>query len=296
MSMRTSRGPVTSAATERPQAVTRTRGPLPSWYDDLLALLLAAATTYGLVVDDAYRVSEGIRADFADVMRGQDVLTALTIPVFLRVTHRARQGSLADHLVGLGLLLYYAYSYLIYAVAPYNDAFLLYVAVLGLSVFGLLDGLFRLDMGVVEAGVDASHSRGTGAFLIGVGVLFVVLWLAMLLPAIPGDLPAGRVTYDMASTVHVLDLSMVLPLVIATGAMLRRRLAVGVVLGVMVLTKIVTLGLAMLAMNLLFTDDPNPAETVMWGVIATVAAGLLVRLLGHVRRPAGAWMRGSLWH
>lgn len=275
-------------------AVSR-RGPLPAWYDGLLAALLAGATTYGLAVDAAYRVPEGVRADFPDVMRGQDVVTALTVPFFLWLTHRALHGSLAHHLVSLGLSLYYAYSYVIYALSPYNDAFLVYVGIIGLSVFGLLDGLFRLDAGVVDVSVEARESRGTGWFLIVVGAMFAMLWLAMLVPAIPGDLPAGRVTYDIASPVHVLDLSMVLPLVVAAGVMLVRRLPTGVVLGAVVLTKITTLGAALLAMNLLFTDDPNAAETVQWSVVAAVAVVLLVRLLRHVHAPAGGWMRDSLW-
>lgn len=228
-------------------------------------------------------------------MRGQDVLTLLTVPVLLWAAHRARHGSLASHLVRLGLLLYYAYSYLIYAVAPYNDAFLVYVGILGLSVFGLLDGIFRMDSAVVEHSVDARHSRGTGGFLVAVGVLFVVLWLSMLLPALPGDLPAGRVLYDIPSTVHVLDLSMVLPLVVATGSMLLRRQPMGVALGVLVLTKIVTLGLALLSMGLLFSDDPNPGEMGLWGVIAAVAAVLLLRLLREVGRPVHPFLRASIW-
>jgi hypothetical protein len=111
-----------------------------------------------------------------------------------------------------------------------------------LSVFGLLDGAFRLDTSTVERSVDAGRSRGTGWFLIVVGAMFALLWLAMLVPAIPGDLPGGRVTTDIASPVHVLDLSMVLPLLVATGVMLVRRLAVGVVLGAMMLTKITASG------------------------------------------------------
>ena len=53
---------------------------------------------------------------------------------------------------------------------------------------------------------------------------------------------------------------MVLPLLITTGAMLVRRLAVGLVLGAVMLTKMTTLGAALLAMNLLITDTPNPTR------------------------------------
>ncbi len=52
---------------------------------------------------------------------------------------------MAAHFLRLGLLLYCGYTYLSYAFSPYNDVYLAYVAIIGLSVFGLLDGLFRVD-------------------------------------------------------------------------------------------------------------------------------------------------------
>lgn len=278
-----------------PAPATAPAATLHPWHDAAISALLLAVTVFGLVADAAYRVSPGVRADFADVMRGQDVVTLLTVPALLWAGHRARRGSMAAHFVRLGLLLYYAYTYVIYAFAPYNDMYLAYVALIGLSVLGLLDGMFRIDRTSLESSVDPLHSRGTGMFLVAVGVLFVGLWMVLLLPAIPGDLPAGRVTYDIASAVHTLDLSMVLPLVVASGIMLVRRRAVGVMLGAVVLCKIVTLGLALLAMNLIFTDEPNAPELLLWGTITAVAAALLVRLLRHVSAPSGAWMRDSIW-
>lgn len=102
-------------------------------------------------------------------------------------------------------------------------------------------------------------------------------------------------TYDITSAVHTLDLSMVLPLVIGSGVMLVRRRPVGVMLGAVVLCKMVALGLAMLAMNLLFNSNPNLPETVLWGTIAVTAATLMTRLLHHVSTPTGPWMRESIW-
>lgn len=273
----------------------RHASPLPAWYDAAIASLLLGVTVFGLLVADAYRVSPGVRANFPDVMRGQDVVTLLSVPALLWAAHRARRGSMAAHFLRLGLLLYYGYTYLIYAFSPYNDVYLAYVAIIGLSVFGLLDGLFRVDARAMEASVDPGHSRGTGVFLVAVGSLFVAIWLALLVPAIPGELPGGRVTYDITSAVHTLDLSMILPLVIASGVMLVRRRPVGVMLGVVVLCKMVALGLAMLAMNLVFNSDPNIPETVLWATIAVAAAALMTRLLRHVSMPVGDWMRGSIW-
>ncbi len=132
-------------------------------------------------------------------------------------------------------------------------------------------------------------------FLVAVGSLFVVIWLALLVPAIPGELPGGRVTYDITSAVHTLDLSMILPLVIASGVMLVRRRPVGVMLRVVMPCKMVALGPAMLAMNLVFNNHPNTPETVLWATIAVAAAALMTGLLRHVSMPTGDWMRGSIW-
>lgn len=200
---------------------------LPAWHDVAIAALLLGVTVFGILAADAYRVSPGVRANFPDVMRGQDVVTMLSVPPLLWAGHRARQGSLAAHFLRLGLLLYYGYTYVVYAFSPYNDVYLGYVAIVGLSLFGLLDGLFRVDARAMEASVDPGHSRGTGVFLVAVGSLLV--------------------------------------------------------------------GLAMLAMNLLFNNDPNLPKTLLWGTIAVTAATLMTRLLHHVSTPTGAWMRESVW-
>jgi hypothetical protein len=268
--------------------------PLPLRFSLLLGVVLLGATSYGLAVDGAYRVSPGVRADFPDVMRGQDLVTLLTIPVLVGMAVLARAGSLKAHLVWLGLLLYYAYSYVAYALSPFNDAFLLYVATLGLAGYALLDGLIRLDLTRAGPAMADTPRRPVGWFLVGVGVLFVGLWLAMILPAIPGGLPDGRVTYDIASVIHVLDLAFVLPLLLATGRMLLRGHPAGPVLGAVLLTKMVTLGLALLAMNL-FVDAPSIAEAALWALITAASAALLaatLRRTGPVEHP---WMRGGLW-
>lgn len=268
--------------------------PLPLRFSLLLGVVLLGATSYGLAVEEAYRVSPGVRADFPDVMRGQDLLTLLTIPLLVATAVQARAGSLKAHLVWLGLLLYYAYSYVAYALSPFNDAFLLYVATLGLAGYALLDGLLRLDLTRVGPAMAQTPRGPVGWFLVGVGVLFVGLWLAMILPAIPGGLPGGRVTYDIASVIHVLDLAFVLPLLIASGRLLLRGHPAGPALGAVLLTKMVTLGLALLSMNL-FVESPSSGEMVLWVLIAAASAVLLAATLRRTGPVEAPWMRGSLW-
>lgn len=269
---------------------------LPTVYTLILAAVLTAATTYGLLVDTAYRVSPGVLETLPDVMRGQDLLTLLSVPMLVCTGRKARSGSLLAHLLWLGLLLYYAYSYLMYAFAPYSDAFLLYLAAIGMSSYALLDGLFRLDMKVITPVFTRVPRRGLGSFLIVVAALFFAMWLAMLTPAIPGDLPNGRFTYDIASAVHVLDLTFVLPTVMAAGMLLLRRQPAGPILAVVLLCKMVTLGLALVFMNLVFVENANVAETVTWVLIAAISTAWLVVLARGMSAPRSMWIRDRLWH
>jgi hypothetical protein len=268
---------------------------LPMAYTLVLAAVLTAATAYGLIVDGAYRVSPGVLETLPDVMRGQDLLTLLSVPMLVGMAHRARGGSLLAHLLWLGLLLYYAYSYMLYAFAPYSDAFLLYLVAIGMASYALLNGLLRLDMKVIGPVFANVPRRGLGTFLIVVAALFIAMWLAMLLPAIPGDLPDGRFTYDIASAVHVLDLTFVLPAVLTAGVLLLRRQPAGAVLGIVLLCKMVTLGLALVFMNLVFVENANVGETVTWVLIAAISTAWLIAVRRRMRQPRSMWIRDQLW-
>lgn len=116
----------------------------------------------------------------------------------------------------------------------------------------------------------------------------------MIVPAIPGGLPAGRVTYDIASTVHVLDLAFVLPPCWPPGSGWCGHVAGPAVVAVL-LCKIVTLGLAMLAMNLVFVDEPGAGEVGMWATIAVVADGWLAVGARRMRPVDGPWLCPTLW-
>lgn len=261
-----------------------------------LAVVLVAATTYGLVAD-GYRETPA-RELLGATLRGQDLLTLLTVPALLITTVLASRGSLRAHLVSLGILLYVPYTYLMYVVVPYNDAFLLYVAAIGLGSYLFLDGLLRLDVPALEGTFAAVPRRVTGWFLIVIGSLFGAMWLAQNLAVIPGGIPDGLFVYDIPSTVHVLDLAFILPAVIAAGLLMLRGHPAGGVLAALVLVKMVTLGLALLLMNggtIVAGRTFNPAETAMWGSIIVVSAVLAGSLLLRMRPAPERWSRPSLW-
>lgn len=264
-------------------------------YTLILAAAVVFATLWGLLAATPYRVSDGVLENLPSVARGQDLLTLATVPFLVWAAARAHHGSLKAHLLWLGLLLYYAYTYVMYAFMPFNDAFLSYVAIMGLASYGLLDGLLRIDVHTVAPAFDRAPRRAIAWYLIAVAVLFIGMWLAMIVPAFGGGLPAGRFTYDIASSVHILDLAFVLPLLLATGVLLLRQHPAGPVLAGVLLSMKLVLALAMLSMSFAFIAEPNWGEVVLWALIGVVSVAWIVVGARGMRQMPEAWLRSSLW-
>jgi hypothetical protein len=261
-----------------------------------LGAILVAAASYGLLADHPYR---GVQPELAGGSRGQDVLTLVAVPVLIWAGYRSRAGSLRGHLLWLGVVGYVAYADATYLIGvPHNDAFLLYAAAVGLSTAALLDGLLRIDMAAVAPAFAGLPRRGVGWFLIVTGEAFALLWLADIVPAIPGDqLPRSLGAYDMTSPIHVLDLTFVLPAVISTGVLLVRGHPAGPVLGTVVLAKIMTLGLSLevgAAAVVIDGLQPDPATTSLFVILIVVCGAILVRGARGLGRPDPGWLRPQL--
>lgn len=282
-----------------PQVTSRSRRRRSAWpvaVSWMLGAVLVAATTYGLLAAHAYRI--GRELEIASL--GQDGLTLAAVPLLVWAGHRSRAGSLRGHLLWLSLLAYVAYVYATYLTGvPHNDAFLLYTTAAGLSVAALLDGLARIDVTATAPAFARLQGRGVGWFLVGTGAVFALLWLADIVPTIPGAGPPSNLGPGGAPfPIFVLDLSVVLPAVVATGVLLVRRHPAGPVLGAVVLTKIVTLGLAMEAAAVAMVVDglrPDPATTSLFAVLIVACGAMLVRGARRLDQPATGWLRPTLW-
>lgn len=129
-----------------------------------------------------------------------------------------------------GFLAFTAYNYAIYAFSVhFGPLFLLWVAVLGLSVFaaaGSMASILRPDPKTLSGGHQARFPAWT---LLATSALFTLLWLSEIVP----DLLAGRPSTSAAywdvptNPVHVLDLALFLPGVFASGVLLLRRRRIG---------------------------------------------------------------------
>jgi hypothetical protein len=183
---------------------------------------------------------------------GQDVLNLVVVPALFAVVWLARRGSARAVLVWFGLTLYLAYSYVLYAFfVHFNALFLVYVAVLGLSVYALVGAARELDFDRwARIFSSASGERPLSVLLAISGVLFAALWLSEILPALAAGRPPASATDAglIVNPVHVLDLAFVVPAMVIASVCLWRRHPAGFIAAQALATFMVAMGLAIMAM------------------------------------------------
>jgi len=202
----------------------------------------------------------------------------LAVPMLCVAGLAARRGSVLGQIAALGVLGYAAYSYALYAFGvQHNELFLVYVAVLGVSVWGLVAGLVETDGRALAAATGPRLAwMWIGGFFMALAALFVLIWLSEIVPALlRGETPATvRAWGTPTNGVHVLDLAFVLPILAWTGFRLWRHDGAAVVLAGVLLFKVVTLGIAILAMGAFqaYRGQPvSPALVAVFAVMTTIA-------------------------
>jgi hypothetical protein len=148
------------------------------------------------------------------------------------------------------------------------------VAVLGLAFYAFVGTLAGLDVTVVTAPLRDHPSRAGASFLLfATGVLFAALWLAEDVPHVLRNAPPPSLAETGLPTnpVHVLDLAIVLPAMIVTGVLLRRRRPLGLLLAPVLLVFAVAMGVAILAMFAVYAlrhlPVPMPAVVVVAAIV-----------------------------
>src|SRR5450759_2398761 len=277
--------------------------PLPVVYMPLLGFLVIIAAVYGLVVDDAYRLVSPLTRQ---TWRAQDAVTLASVPVLLWATWRARAGSLSAHLVSVGILTWLTYGYAHLSIgAPFNAMFLVYVSVMSLAGFAMLDGLLRVDVAAVAPAFVHAPRHATAWFLAIAGAGIGVLWLSEIVVALPGGLPKNIALSELPNPTWVLDLGWIIPTALAAALLLRRRHPAGPVLAGAMLVMLLILSVTMptvvpfaLAAGL-DTDPVVRQQLVVFTVLFTVLAGIEIWLLARARRRldvvTSSWLRRGWW-
>ena len=188
-----------------------------------IVLLSIISTLLGLFRDGHYTEP----ADELLRIYAQDaVLLAIGVPVLAVGLLWARRGSIRGRLVWLGALAYMAYMWTHYAfVVAYNDFFLGYVALFGLSIFTLASGVLTTDAArVYEAAHGEVSTAIYGGFLAIAAVALGFMWLFEIVPAlVAGELPPAIVQLGPeAAHTYVVDLAILVPSLAIAAVWLRR--------------------------------------------------------------------------
>lgn len=277
---------------------------MPSILSLPLAALAAISSYAGAFVPGTYARETPNWA--AQAIGGDGVNLFVFVPALVLSATATLRGSRRFALLLGGVLLYSAYLFVTFSFAVhFGPWFLVYCAELGLTFYaftGLLVA-FR-DADVRKWFSDRAPVRLAGSLLVLLALLFYWLWLSEDVPAlVAGTVPRSITEAGLLTNpVHVLDLGIVLPALLAAAIALFRRRSFGYYLAPIALGFIV-LQAAALAGMVAELAKLNPASdiTAIWFVaaMALLAAGALWAFLRCVQEerltatPPAAIMQGS---
>jgi len=212
----------TPAAGPAPAVVPRAGSPY--WLSGALAGVATLGALLTLLVPDILTGPAAMNGS----ARGTALIVAtVAVPLLLVSMVLAARGSTRAVITWLGALGYLLYNgqLLVYA-TPFNRLFLLYVAMLSLSIGALAVTLHRVDIaGLTRRLSPDLPARSIGGYILVVVVLNTLTWLRAILPAVlSGDTSTLLAGTGLATNpVYVQDLAIWLPLMAVAGVGLWQR-------------------------------------------------------------------------
>ncbi len=215
--------------------------------------------------------------------QGQDIGNLVAVVVLLLSAYKATKGSSKAFFVWLGMLFYLLYAYIIYAVAVhFNSLFLVYVAVLGLTFYTIVTAV---SLKSVQAKLPKVNKFASYTLII-IGILFTLLWLSEIIPALAtGKTPQGTIDAGLSvNPIHVLDLAIVLPGFIATGYLSLKGRKIGTYLLAPWLTFSALMGSSIVAsMMLMMVNDFSSKLLPAVIIVSVVVIGSISALVSFMR-------------
>jgi hypothetical protein len=245
-----------------------------------LAVVLAAlASAVSVLTPSLYRDNAAMVAQ----ARGTDLATLLfVVPVLAVALRRARSGSLRGQLVVLGMLGYLVYAYAIFCFqVVVNPATPFHLAVFGLSSWALILRLPVLATVAHEKVGEALPRRSTAVFFGLIVLAFGGLWLSEILGAISSrQLPASVSSLGVpTSAVYTLDLAFLLPAMVITIVLLRRRAEMAPPMAIALLTFTIALVASVLGLVVVEALSGMGVQLLLafaFAVIGAAATGMVV--------------------
>lgn len=204
------------------------------------------------------------------------VVLVLAVPLLVWSMWAASRGSASAVIAWLGAVAYLLYNGLMFVFAtPFNRLFLVYVAMLSLSIWTVIALLPRIDAGAIAHW--SMPVRTIAVYVWVIVALNLTVWLAAIVPALFAQTPAALLEGTGLTTnpVYVQDLAFWLPLMAVVGVWLWQRRPWGFLIAGSVLTMWV-LESAGVAVDQWFGHSADPASPVASATMVWVFAALAV--------------------
>ncbi len=279
------------------------------WLSLLVLVLAVIAAGTGLLYDDAggsypFTTLRGqnvqiyghglYRYDTVLIAVGYRVGDAVTLiwamPLLALSTWLYWRGSLRGRLVLAGTLAYFVYTYGSIAFgAAYNNLFPVYLALFSSSLCATLLALMTIDINRLPNGVSARlPRRGIGIFLVVSGAILLIIWLVLsIIPALVAGIAPPEVASYTTVITFVVDMAVVAPALIAAGALILRRAAMGYLLAPVMLTFTVSLGISITVFGIaqyifgLVTSGQFLGFVIPFTILTLVAIWYAVQFIRH---------------
>ena len=154
----------------------------------------------------------------------QDYITLfIAIPLLIISLIGYRKKSIRASFILTGTLGYFLVTYLFYMVmAMYNELFLMYVVLLGLSFFALFLAFNQLSrLNILELFSSKTPNKFVGWFLIINSVAIAFLWLSIIVPPLlNGTIYPTELNHYTTLIVQGFDLGLLLPVCFISGILL----------------------------------------------------------------------------
>ncbi|MFZ5821466.1 MAG: hypothetical protein ACOYYJ_16335 [Chloroflexota bacterium] len=246
----------------------------------LIAILATIASAGGLLLDGLYRDNAFVTTTWL----GNDAVTLfLAVPILVAAMVISNRGSLKAYLIWMGALDYMLYNYAFYLFgAAFNWFFLVYAALLALSILALLFGLANLDVNGISGQVrQEAPVKWIGGYFLFVASGLGLVYLLQSIGFIFTDSVPAIVTMSGHPTnvVFALDLTLLIPWLILGAFWLMKRQAWGYVIAGILNVKgpLYTLVLAINSILVYNAGITQTSELPLWGTLT--ALGLIASVL-----------------
>lgn len=191
----------------------------------IIAGLMTVASIAGILFRSMIYPTDELLGTF---ISNDAVNLLIGLPITLGSTFLAIRGKLIGLLFWPGALFFVLYNYMIYVLSmPFNLAFLLHLTLVTLSVYTIIILIASIDGKKIQQRLaGAVHERIAGGILIGMGFLFLLQVVGVMVNSLANQTP---VTGTELAT-HVSDF-LISPALIIGGTLLWRHKELGYVSG-----------------------------------------------------------------